>query len=237
MSLKENILKCVVGYKATSQSYIDHLRKIGVSVGEDVKLFRPMNTTIDTQNPHLLTIGNHVMITGPVTILTHDYSWSVLKRKYGVILGNQRKTEIEDNIFIGWGSTILGGSHIGSNSIIGANSVVTGELKGNAVYAGNPVREIMSLDDYYRKRKNRQLEEAIDYVRMYKARFGRFPEMKELDEYFFLFFNPQDEEQKRVFDSKLKLMSNYKKSINEAESHGAMFSDYESFIKYCKNKL
>lgn len=177
------------------------------------------------------------MITGPVTILTHDYSWSVLKHKYGVILGNQRKTVIEDNVFIGWGSTILGGSHIGSNSIIGANSVVTGYLKGNAVYAGNPVHEVMSLDDYYNKRKNRQLEEAIDYVRLYKTRFGRLPEMKELDEYFFLFFNPQDEEQKRIFESKLKLMQNYEKTINEAESHEAMFSDYESFLKYCKNKI
>lgn len=237
MLLKENILKCIVGYRATSQSYIDHLRKIGVFVGEDVKLFRPMNTTIDIQNPHLLTIGNHVMITGPVTILTHDYSWSVLKRKYGVILGNQQKTVIEDNVFIGWGSTILAGSYIGSNSIIGANSVVTGYLKGNAVYAGNPAHEVMSLDDYYNKRKNRQLQEAFDYVRLYKTRFGQFPEMKELDEYFFLFFNPKNEEQKRIFESKLKLMQNYENTINEAEGHEAMFSDYESFLKYCKNKI
>ena len=81
MSLKEKIKVAILGYRATSASYIEHLKKIGVEIGNDVVLFRPMNTTIDTQNPHLLRIGNHVMITGPVTILTHDYSWSVLKRK------------------------------------------------------------------------------------------------------------------------------------------------------------
>lgn len=40
-------------------------------------------------------------MTGPVTILTHDYSWSVLKKKYGIIYGNQRKTVIGNNVFIG----------------------------------------------------------------------------------------------------------------------------------------
>ena len=86
MAWKDKIKIAVFGYRATSISYIEHLKKIGVRVGNDVILFRPMNTTIDIQNPHLLKIGSHVMITGPVTILTHDYSWSVLKKKYGEIL-------------------------------------------------------------------------------------------------------------------------------------------------------
>ena len=96
MGWKDKIKIAVFGYRATSISYIGHLKKIGVRVGNDVILFRPMNTTIDIQNPHLLKIGSHVMITGPVTILTHDYSWSVLKKKYGEILGNQQETVIED---------------------------------------------------------------------------------------------------------------------------------------------
>ena len=88
-----------------------------------------------------MTIGNDVQITDPVTILTHDYSWSVLKKKYGIIYGNQRKTVIGNNVFIGWGATILGGSHIGDNVIIGANSVVSGNVDSNSVYAGNPARK------------------------------------------------------------------------------------------------
>ncbi|MFQ7634723.1 MAG: acyltransferase [Mediterraneibacter faecis] len=178
MNLKNKIKVKILGYKATSESYITYLRKIGVQVGEDVVLYRPLNTTIDVQNPHLLEIGNHVMMTGPVTILTHDYSWSVLKRKYGEIVGNQKYTVLKDNIFIGWGATILAGSYIGENTIIGAGSVVSGHLEGNAVYAGNPARRILSIDEYYQKRKSKQIEEAIAYVRKYEERFGAVPSIE-----------------------------------------------------------
>lgn len=139
----KNLLKRILfGYKATSESYIAHLRKMGMSIGEDVILFRPFNTTIDEKNPHMISIGSHVMITGPVTILSHDYSWSVLKGKYGDILGNQRRTIIGDNVFIGWGATILGGSFIGDNVVIGAGSVVSGIIDSDSVYAGNPAKKL-----------------------------------------------------------------------------------------------
>ena len=147
MNVKNWIKVKVLGYRATSDSYIAHLRKIGVSIGKGVKIYRPFNTTIDVQAPHLLSIGNYVQITGPATILNHDYSWSVIKRKYGYIYGSQRKTVIGNNVFIGWGATILGGTDIGNNVIIGANSVVSGKVDSNSVYAGNPARKLMTLDD------------------------------------------------------------------------------------------
>lgn len=233
MKLKNKIKVKILGYRATSESYIAHLRKIGVKIGEDVILYRPLNTTIDIQNPHLLEIGSHVMITGPVTILTHDYSWSVLKRAYGEILGNQKYTVFKDNIFIGWGATILAGSYVGENSIIGAGSVVSGYLEGNAVYAGNPVRKIMSLDEFYHKRKAKQLDEAVEYVKKYKERFGCVPPVEKLDEYFFLFFNPKEESQRKLFDYKLGLMGNYEETIRRAEHNNPMFYSYDEFIKYC----
>ena len=236
MGWKDKIKIAVFGYRATSISYIGHLKKIGVRVGNDVILFRPMNTTIDIQNPHLLKIGSHVMITGPVTILTHDYSWSVLKKKYGEILGNQQETVIEDNIFIGWGATILAGSHIGSNSIIGAGSIVSGKLEGNAVYAGNPAHKIMSIEDYYEKRKKKQLAEAVNYVKCYKECFGCNPQMDKMDEYFYLFFNPENGEQREIFNFKLGLMGNYEEPIQRAETCEPMFSSYNEFIQYCENQ-
>lgn len=235
MKWRNKLKEKIFGYRATSSSYIAYLRKIGVKIGEDVVLYRPLNTTIDIQNPHLLEIGNHIMLTGPVTILTHDYSWSVLKKKYGEILGNQKNTVLKDNIFIGWGATILAGSYIGDYTIIGAGSVVSGYLEGNAVYAGNPARKIMSLDDYYHKRKSKQLEEAVDYVKKYKERFGYTPTMKQLNEYFFLFFDPEDKKQREIFDFKLKLMGNYKETIQSAINE-SMFSSYEEFIEYCENQ-
>lgn len=84
--LKDKIKELVLGYRASSEAYINFLRKQGIKVGNNVKLYRPFNTTIDFQNPHLLTIGNDVQITGPVTILTHDYSWSVLKKSMAIFM-------------------------------------------------------------------------------------------------------------------------------------------------------
>ena len=234
MNLKNKIKVKILGYRATSESYITYLKKIGVQVGEDVVLYRPLNTTIDVQNPHLLEIGNHVMMTGPVTILTHDYSWSVLKRKYGEIVGNQKYTVLKDNIFIGWGATILAGSYIGENTIIGAGSVVSGHLEGNAVYAGNPARRILSIDEYYQKRKSKQIEEAVAYVRKYEERFGAVPSIEKLDEYFFLFFNPNDQSQRETFDFKLKLLENYDETMKKTELNKPIFSSYDEFIKYCR---
>lgn len=62
MSLKNKIKYLILGYRATTEAYIKYLRSKGVKVGENVKIFRPFNTTIDVQNPHLLIIGNDVQI-------------------------------------------------------------------------------------------------------------------------------------------------------------------------------
>lgn len=232
MSIFQKIKVAFLGYKATSQSYIQEIRKRGGMVGEDVILFRPYNTTIDLQNPHLLTIGSHVMITGPVTILTHDYSWSVLKRKYGRVVGNQKPVSIGDNVFIGWGATILGGTEIGDNTVIGANSVVHGKLEGNAVYAGNPARRIMSIEEYYKKRVDNQLQEALTYVSCYEKRFGKLPEEKCLREYFFLFTNADNAETLVLFDKEMKLTGNYENTVEELRKNKPLFNSYEEFIAY-----
>lgn len=229
MNLKNKLKVLILGYRATEESYINYLQKIGIKVGKNVHIFRPYNTTIDVQNPHLLTIGNNVQITGPATILTHDYSWSVLKKKYGSIYGNQRKTIIGNNCFIGWGATILGGTTIGDNVIIGANSVVSGHIESNSVYAGNPAKKLMSLEKYREKRSNKQLSEAISFVREFKKRFNKLPAEEELDEYFFLF---KPTILNSSFKKKLELMGNYDISLKEM-SKQRKFDSYKDFIEYC----
>ena len=66
--------KIILGYRATSEDYIAHLRKKGAKIGENVTIYAPANTTIDGHNPYLITMGDNIVITGPVTILTHDYA-------------------------------------------------------------------------------------------------------------------------------------------------------------------
>lgn len=76
------------GVKASSDSYINHLRSLGMTIGERCVIFDPMFTLIDETRPWMIEIGNDVQITRGVTILTHGYDWSVLKGKYGVVLGS-----------------------------------------------------------------------------------------------------------------------------------------------------
>lgn len=233
--MKFNILrKFVLGYKATSESYIKYLRKHGALIGDDVTLFRPNQSNIGgATEAFLLQIGNHVNMTGPITILTHDYSWSVLKRRYGEILGNQKRVVIGNNIFIGWGATILCGTTVEDNTIIGANSVVSGHLEGNSVYAGNPAKKLMSLDEYYKKRKDKQFKEAVNFALQYKNRFGEMPPKEKMYEFFPLFetgYNNMPE--KYLFQ--LRLMGNYEESVEKLHIGSArQFEGYDEFIRYC----
>lgn len=232
--IKNYLKRFIFSEKASSEDYIKYLRRRGVAVGEGVVIFRPFNTNIDVQNPHLLSIGDYVMMTGPVTILTHDYSWSVLKRKYGEVCGKQLKTVIGNNVFLGWGATVLPGTIIGDNVIVGAYSVCSGKLKNDSVYAGNPARYIMSLEEFYAKRTEKQLNEAVQYATSYKSRCGKFPPMEELDEYFFLFWN-SDYQGFEPFEKKLRLVGNYENSMQTLIGKEKKFASYEAFLEYCDN--
>lgn len=165
----KNILKkfkrrLLYGVKSDSKTYINYLSSLGMCIGEGTTIFDPPNTLIDETRPYLLNIGNNVKITYGVTILTHGYDWSVLKRVYGDVLGSAGEVSIGNNVFIGMNSTILKDVNIGNNVIIGANSLVNKDIPNNCVAAGNPCKIIMNLDEYYKKRKDAQLKEASDII-------------------------------------------------------------------------
>ena len=79
MFLKEWVKKFILGKRYSSETYVRYLRSLGVKIGQDCSIYAPTKTFIDVQYPWMITIGNHVRITEGVKILTHDYSWSVLK--------------------------------------------------------------------------------------------------------------------------------------------------------------
>ena len=94
----------------------------------------------------LIKIGNNVRIASDVTFVTHDVSHVMLndnpdldgeefKEKIGCI-------KINDNVFVGAGTTILYGVEIGSNVIIGAGSLVNKDIPSNSVAAGVPAKVI-----------------------------------------------------------------------------------------------
>lgn len=136
MALKDVVRKVYNKLLVNNEGYLKYLRSCGVTIGEDVTFHCPGETHVDVTDPHLLTIGDHVNLTGPITILTHDFSWSVVKGKTGEVLGNEKPVTIGNNVFVGWGATILCGTTIEDNVIIGAHAVVSGHVERDSVWGG-----------------------------------------------------------------------------------------------------
>lgn len=121
-----------------------------ISTNVHFDVFKPPE--VKNKSETLLKIGSHCMIGEYVHFITHDSAYIFYRRKKK--LEEKRKYApivIEDDVFIGAGSTILPGVTIGRGSLIGAASVVTKDVEPNCVYAGNPAKKIMSIDEYVNK--------------------------------------------------------------------------------------
>lgn len=233
ISIKKMLKKLVYKEKLDSESYIKYLRQQGAKIGKRVNIYAPNKTLIDMTRPWLIDIGDDVQITEGVTILTHGYDWSVLKGVYGEVLGSSGGVKIGNNVFIGMKTTILKGVHIGNNVIVGANSLVNKDIPDNCVVAGNPAKVIMSLDQYYEKRKKEQLAEATELVQLYRERYGKEPDDKALHEFFWLFCDGTDE-LPDCWKSMMALIGNEEYSYKRLKNNKKKFQDKDSFLKSIK---
>lgn len=187
MKILEILRKMINKERYNSESYVAYLRKKGMKIGVDTEIFYPKSVFIDESRPRLISIGDNVQITRGTTILTHGFDWSVLKQIYGEVLGSSGAVSIGNNVFIGNNAIILKGVNIGNNVIIGAGSVVTKDIPDNSVAVGNPCKKIMSIDNYYIKRKNAQIHEATELVQKYRDTYKEEPNNKALHEFFWIF--------------------------------------------------
>lgn len=136
-------------YRFFKRNEIEVARKIGVSIGENCKL---IGCPFWGSEPWLISIGNHVEISGNVSFITHDGSTWVFRNqeRYKNVIRYGR-IEIKDNCFIGARSIILPNVSIGPNSIVGAGSLVRKDVEPNSVYAGVPARRICSVEEFAEK--------------------------------------------------------------------------------------
>lgn len=237
MGIKHTIKKLVFGPKASSADFVNHLRSIGMVIGENTVIYSPNYCVIDQTRPWMIEIGDNVSITTGVTILTHGYDWSVFKGMYGDVLGSAGRVKIGDNVFIGMNATILKGVTIGNNVVIGANSLINKDVPDNSVIVGNPQRVVCDIDSYLEKRRMAQLAEAADLYGCWRrnspeGKRGGVPPKEIFSEFFWL-FEPRTEGglSDPSFDSVMELRGMRELSFTRFMQLKPEFASYEDFIE------
>ncbi len=102
-----------------------------------------------------ISIGNRVLIAHNVNIhdnISHSLISSERHVEYQNILTSGEHSDaiksaeifIEDDVWIGFNSTILKGVKIGKGAVIGANAVVTKDILPYSIVVGNPMKVIGS---------------------------------------------------------------------------------------------
>lgn len=233
------ILRKAIAYTMSSEEYVEKLRSYGISIGDNVNFRYPSHTLIDTSRPCLVEIGNNVDINDYFTVLTHDFGTFVFRECYQDFVNSSGKVKIGDNVVFGRDVTILKGVIIGNNCIIGAGSLVSKSIPDNSVAAGIPAKVICSLDDYYSKRKQLQLGEALDYgVELAKSKGGveKLVPSDFLEEWV-LFLSKEDYDNdyklREIVDFRLKNIID----INEFLKRNRPYSNFQEFRKAIKQKL
>ena len=211
---------------------VKKLRRMGMRIGERTTIFNANTVLIDKTRPWLIDIGDDVQITRGVVILTHGYDWSVLKGKYGEVLGSAGKVKIGNNVFVGMNTVILKGVTIGNNVIIGAGSLVNKDIPDNCVPAGNLARVIMSLEDYHEKRIAAQEKEAAELVREYRAVYGRDPDEAALSEFFWL-FTGDDGELPRSWEAQMQQIGNREFSAQVLKKQKPKYQNMQELLDHC----
>lgn len=88
---------------------------------------------------HKICIGAGCAISWNVVITDTDIHKIFNKE---IHVNPNRSVDIGDNVWIGFNSTITKGAIIKNNTIIGSNTLVHGQIEGNKIYYGNPLKSV-----------------------------------------------------------------------------------------------
>lgn len=228
-----NILKKIknLWVRRSSSTLIDYYRNNGVTIGSDCVFRFPGSVTIDLMRPSLVTIGDNVDMNKNFTIMTHDFSHRVFLNLYGEFLSSSGPVNIGSNIYFGTDVTILKGVTIGDNCVIGAGSVVSKSIPANSVAAGVPCKVICTIEEYYKKRQNLWIEEAIVYANAIRQKEGREPSVEEFLPEFGLFIDKSNIDQYDCAPIKMRLKNQYDYWL---EHHIAPYRGFQDFLENSK---
>lgn len=135
-------------------------------VGPLATLSTGMPTTAHLPGPPILTIGDRCLLGKGIGIVAHDrveigddvftghlvyitdqnHGYASLAEPIGVQMWTNAPVLIGAGSWLGHGSVVLPGSHIGRHTVVAAGAVVSGEFPDNAVLAGIPARIVRRHD-------------------------------------------------------------------------------------------
>lgn len=228
------IISCVEQfyYKSSSDRYIKFLRSKGVLIGGGNHI-DPKTSVIDISRPSLVSIGNNCYMNRNFILLTHDWVTKVFIESGRDFLPSSGRVRIGNNVSFGQNVMVLKGVTIGDNCFIGAGSIVTKDIPANSVAVGTPCKAIMSLDDFYKKRMDLSVQEALEYARSIKERFNRRPVVTDFWEEFPLFVDGDKineyPELKQIIRSQCGCSYD-----NYVKAHKAMFDGFDDFLEAAK---
>lgn len=87
-----------------------------------------------------IRIGDDVRVAAHVVMASFDHGYDDVDVPIRMQANVKKPIVVEDDVWIGAGVKILGGTHIARGCVIGANSVVKGRTVPYGVYAGAPAR-------------------------------------------------------------------------------------------------
>lgn len=88
-------------------------------------------------------IGRYSMLAPRVAIIGVDHAYDIPGTPmFFTPRPSPRSTVVEDDVWIGFGTVIMQGVHIGRGSVVAARSVVTKDIPPYEIWAGIPARKI-----------------------------------------------------------------------------------------------
>ncbi|MCC6830684.1 MAG: acyltransferase [Thermoleophilia bacterium] len=138
VALRNRVLQLIALYAPGAYSLRPRLHRLrGVRIGP--RTFIGMDVILETDRPHLVSIGANVDLSVRVTVIAHFAGTTAADAT-----GDESVTSvrIEDDVFVGPGAIILPNVTIGRGAVVTAGSVVTKSVPPLTMVQGNPAEPV-----------------------------------------------------------------------------------------------